>query len=123
MSPSRVAGALMVLVGVGAAVLLRGSDDPLRWALFYGLGALCGALALLGRLWWRHAMGYAALALGVGVVFLVSARNNLLSSGLSDETARLGLGAVLAGGLAAVLAWLRRREAPSQPNPYRPDAD
>src|SRR5690606_25358272 len=95
-SPARVSGMVLLGVAVAALVPLASSDDPLRWGLLYGLGALCGALAVAGRLWWRHGMGYAALVLGVGVVTLI------LAGGSDPQATRLGLASLLLGALAAV---------------------
>ena len=118
---SRVAGgALMLLLGAAAAVQLN-DPDPFRWVLFYGLGAVVGLMALIGRLWWRHGLGYTVLALGAGTVFLVAARDGITADWIHNEAVREGFGMLLAGVLTAGVTWLRWREAPEQVSPYGPD--
>lgn len=110
---------VFVLLLLGAAAAVQFNDpDPFRWVLFYGLGALVGGLAVFAKLWYRHALGYAILAFGVGIVHLVVGRDGIGADWLDVEPVREGLGALIASALTGVLAWLRHRDAPNQPSPY-----
>lgn len=86
--------------------------DPLRWGLFYGLGALLAALGAAGRLWWKHAAAYALLAVGVGLTHVVAGRAALGSGWIDSETLREGFGALIAAAMLAGLAAWRRRVDP-----------
>ena len=115
---SRAFGGLVLLL-LGAATVVQFNDpDPFRWVLFYGLGALVGALALFKRLWWRHGLGYSILAVGAGAVYLFAAREGIGADWIEDEAVREGGGMLIAGLLTSVVTWLRWREAPHQPSPY-----
>jgi hypothetical protein len=118
-------GIVLVLMGLAAAVQYN-DPDPLRWMLFYGLGAVLGGLGLAKRLWWKHAAAFALLGFGVGIVHCIAGADALNASWIESELVREGFGALISAVLVGLLAWLRYREAPDQANPYlnRPtDAD
>lgn len=115
---TRVTGAIVfVLMGLAAAVQLN-DPDPLRWILFYGIAALLGGLGVAKRLWWKHAAGFALLAVGVGVVHCIAGADALDSDWIKSEVVREGFGALITSLLVGGLAWLRYKEAPDQVNPY-----
>ena len=122
----RILNGVWGLLFTYAVVVQFNDPDPLRWVLIYGAAACLCFLAVAGRLPWRPPLGYAAVAVVLGVDTWFRFRGDtdpmagFPSWGIfNQEVVREVGGLVLVAIWMTVLGvWTRlRRATPSAPSP------